>query len=150
MMAIQPEVQCASELADVPDPTQFQAWARAVPHQREARVCIRVVDADEMQQLNHRFRNKNTATNVLAFEPPPEGVAEGELGDLVICAPEVLREASEYDCELEARFAHLTIHGLLHLLGYTHDVPKEADRMEAMECQLMQQLGYSDPYGDDS
>ena len=145
-MGIQSEVQCASELAEVPDPAKFQEWVGAVEHPAQASVCIRVVDVSEMEQLNFQFRNKRGATNVLAFEYPPDDAADGELGDLVLCAPEVLREAQEYGCEPEARFAHMTIHGLLHLLGYTHDVPQETKRMEAMECQVMEQLGYANPY----
>ncbi len=145
-MGIQSELQCASELAEVPQPERFQTWVSAVEHPRQVRVCIRIVDAPEMEQLNSQFRNKRGATNVLAFEYPSDDAADSELGDLVICAPEVMREAHTYDCEPEARFAHMTIHGLLHLLGYTHEAPQEAERMEAMECQLMAQLGYANPY----
>ena len=109
-------------------------------------MCIRVADEAEMESLNERYRGKSGATNVLAFEADQSERALGRLGDVVICAPEVFREACRYGQEVEARFAHMTIHGLLHLLGYGHGDASEASRMEEMERAAMKRLGYPDPY----
>ena len=145
-MAIQAEVQHAAIAEEIPPPEQFQQWARAVEHPAVASVCIRVVDAQEMGELNARYRGKSGATNVLAFSAEPVECAQGCLGDLVICAPEVLREARRYGIEPEARFAHMTIHGLLHLLGHVHEDVHTTARMEELERGVMARLGYPDPY----
>ena len=144
---IRAEVQHAPGVPRVPATAQFRRWAGAVRHEAAAAtVCIRLVDDAEMARLNARYRRRDGVTNVLAFEADPEEQARGSLGDLVICAPEVLREAQEYACASEARFAHMTVHGVLHLLGYAHDEPGPAARMEAMEQAILAELGYPDPY----
>ena len=145
-MAIQAEVQHATHPSGIPSADRFQHWAGAIDHPREVSVCIRVVDEEEMAELNERYRGKPGATNVLAFEADQAEFGQGRLGDLVICAPEVLREARQYGHTPEARFAHMTIHGLLHLLGHDHDDAATAARMEGMERTVMEQLGYPDPY----
>ena len=145
-MGIQAEVQHAAAPEEVPPPERFQQWAEAVEHPAAASVCIRVVDEQEMAKLNACYRGKSGITNVLAFEAEPDELAQGCLGDLVICAPEVLREARCYGIEPEARFAHMTIHGLLHLLGHVHDDVRTTARMESMERATLARLGYPDPY----
>ncbi|MDE0302909.1 MAG: rRNA maturation RNase YbeY [Gammaproteobacteria bacterium] len=145
-MAIQAEVQRALSSSGVPSAERFQCWAKAIDHPTEVSACIRVVDEAEMEQLNERYRGKSGATNVLAFEADQAEREQGCLGDVVICAPEVFREARQYGHAPEARFAHMTIHGLLHLLGYGHDDAGTAACMEGMERAAMERLGYSNPY----
>lgn len=145
-MTIQTEVQHAIQPSGVPSAERFQDWAEAIDHPREVTACIRVVDEAEMETLNERYRGKSGATNVLAFEADQAERDQGCLGDVVICAPEVLREARQYGHAAEARFAHMTIHGLLHLLGYDHGDAGTAARMEGMERAAMERLGYPDPY----
>ena len=145
-MAIQAEVQHALASTGVPSAERFQRWAEAIDHPTEVSACIRVVDEAEMETLNERYRGKPGPTNVLAFEADPDERDQGCLGDVVICAPEVFREARRYGHAPEARFAHMTIHGLLHLLGYGHDDAGTASRMEGVERAAMERLGYPDPY----
>ena len=147
MTMVRAEVQHAAGTPGIPATEQFRRWAGAVRHDAPpATVCIRVVDDAEMAALNARYRRQAGVTNVLAFEADSEAQARGSLGDLVICAPQVLREAHEYACTPEARFAHMTVHGVLHLLGHTHDAPEPAARMEALEQAVLAELGYPDPY----
>ena len=112
--------------------------------------AVRIVDAEEGQTLNRDYRNKDYATNVLSFEAdiPPGLLDIPLLGDLVICAPVVEREANEQGKNLQAHWAHLVIHGCLHLQGYDHLEDDEAEAMEALERQLLAQLGYPDPYAE--
>ena len=145
-MTIQTEVQHASRPSGVPSAERFQRWAEAIEHPQEVSACIRVVDEAEMEALNERYRGQSGTTNVLAFEADQAERDQGCLGDVVICAPEVLREARQYGHAPEARFAHMTIHGLLHLLGYAHGDAGTAVRMEGMERAAMERLGYPDPY----
>lgn len=107
-------------------------------------VTIRVTDENEMQSLNNRWRNIDKPTNVLSF--PLHGPGCPLLGDLVICAPVVKREAAQQARSLDAHWAHVIIHGILHLMGYDHDNVTEADTMAAKETELMQQLEFPDPY----
>lgn len=112
-----------------------------------AEITVRFVDADEGQKLNRDFRGKNYATNVLSF--PYQAADNGQplLGDLVICLPVVLREAAEQGRPLSAHFAHLIVHGMLHLQGFDHEIcPAEAARMEAREREILAGLGFPDPY----
>ena len=145
-MTIRTEVQHAIQPPGVPSAERFQDWAEAIDHPQEVLACIRVVDEAEMKTLNERYRGKSGATNVLAFEADQAERDQGCLGDVVICAPEVFREARQYGHVAEARFAHMTIHGLLHLLGYDHGDAGTATRMEGMERAAMERLGYPDPY----
>ncbi len=118
-----------------------------------ADLAVRVVDNDEAQQLNLQYRNKDYATNVLSFPyEPPEGIpaeaSAGLLGDLLVCAPVVIAEAKQQHKAQNDHWAHLTIHGVLHLLGYDHETEPEAMEMEALEIEILKGLGVSDPYHD--
>jgi probable rRNA maturation factor len=116
---------------------------RAVaPHDSEVTVCF--VDEDEGRALNAQFRGKDCATNVLSF---PYAQAPRLAGDLVLCVPVVRREANEQGKAVEAHFAHLIVHGMLHLQGYDHENDVDADAMEARERAVLAELGYADPYG---
>jgi probable rRNA maturation factor len=133
----------------IPAAQSFRKWAAIAAEGRilRADLAIRVVGTKEGRSLNHHYRGKDYATNVLSFPAElPEGVTVPLLGDLVICAPVVAKEAKEQKKPLAAHYAHLTIHGVLHLLGLDHDDPREADAMEAIERELMAQLGFDDPY----
>ncbi len=128
--------------------------AVGVKKKRRAEITIRIVDEEESQHLNSTYRSKDKPTNVLSFpsELPDEILAildNKPLGDLVICMPVVLKEAVEQGKTSEEHFAHLVVHGLLHLLGYDHETsPEDAAEMEALEIQIMAVLGFDDPYAD--
>ncbi|MCY9845386.1 rRNA maturation RNase YbeY [Vibrio caribbeanicus] len=113
----------------------------------QAEVTIRVVDEPESQELNHDYRGKDKPTNVLSFpfEAPP-GIDIDLLGDLVICKQVVEREAIEQNKPLISHWAHMVVHGCLHLLGYDHIEDQEAEEMESLETEIMKSMGYSDPY----
>ena len=115
----------------------------------QAEVCIRVVDSDESRQLNHSYRDKDKPTNVLSFPftvPDNIPIDSTLLGDLIICAPLVAEEAMQQGKESIAHWAHLVIHGILHLLGYDHIEDNDAKIMETIEIELLEQLGYPNPY----
>jgi probable rRNA maturation factor len=135
----------------VPAPASFKRWAEAACQGRikRADIAIRVVDEKEGLALNKHYRGKDYATNVLSFPAElPEGVTLPVLGDLVICAPVVAMEAVDQGKPLAAHYAHLTIHGVLHLLGLDHDNDTEALVMEAIEREILADMGYPDPYQD--
>ena len=135
----------------VPAPASFKRWAEAACQGRikRADIAIRVVDGKEGRALNKHYRGKDYATNVLSFPAElPEGVTLPVLGDLVICAPVVAKEAVDQGKPLTAHYAHLTIHGVLHLLGLDHDNDTEALVMEAIEREILADMGYPDPYQD--
>ena len=114
---------------------------------REAALSIRVVDESEGRTLNRDYRHKDYATNVLSFPVElPEGVAVDWLGDLVLCAPVVAQEAISQGKTLRAHYAHLVVHGVLHLLGFDHQNERDAERMEAEERRILALLGIADPY----
>jgi|SRR5690554_52699 len=132
----------------VPDETQFQVWAeKAWLGEDPSEVTIRIVGNDESQDLNHQYRDKDKPTNVLSFpfEAPP-GITVPLAGDLVICAPVVEKEAQEQHKEPVAHWAHMVVHGMLHLQGYDHIDDNEAEAMEALEVRLLAQLGFANPY----
>jgi probable rRNA maturation factor len=143
-------VQYACDQAQLPWRPQIRAWVRAaldVDGVRGGQITVRLVDAEEGQQLNRDYRGKDYATNVLSF---PYDVEPVVCGDLVLCAPVVAREAREQGKPLEAHYAHLIVHGLLHLQGYDHETGEpEARRMEDKESALLAALGYADPYADE-
>lgn len=114
--------------------------------QIEGGLCVRLVDADEGRQLNADYRGKHYATNVLSFPADLDIDGERWLGDLVLCAPVIAREAAEQGKRLSDHYAHLLIHGLLHLLGHDHQDEAEAHKMEALEVRLLSGLGIGDPY----
>ena len=149
------DLQLATEHAHCPTLSQLSKWVDATLAATEAiptsELTIRIVDKEESRSLNHQYRGFDKATNVLSFpfEAPP-GIELNLLGDLVICAPIVENEASEQGKSQIAHWAHLVIHGTLHLLGYDHIEDDEADVMESLEIAIMNTLGYPDPYQDDA
>ena len=146
------DLQLASE-ATAPSEAKFRLWCEMGLRQRTAdsELTIRLVDEPEGRELNLTWRLKDYATNVLSFpaDVPDEMLDIPLLGDLVICVPVVTREAAEQGKALDAHWAHLVVHGCLHLLGYDHIDDEEADEMEALEQSLLAELGYPDPYADD-
>ncbi len=132
-----------------PSQQQMQHWAEeAIENHREhAELSVRVVDDQEGATLNKQYRGKTGPTNVLSFPAElPEELKLPLLGDLAICAPVVVREAAEQNKLPEAHWAHMVIHGTLHLLGYDHIENCDALEMETLETRIMEQLGYDDPY----
>jgi probable rRNA maturation factor len=133
----------------IPLRRSFLGWINAIPalRRRDAEVNILVVDAKHGRRYNREFRHKDYATNVLSFPYEPlRGQKTTLLGDLVICAPVVAREAAEQGKRVRDHYAHLTIHGVLHLLRYDHQTDVEAQRMEALERRILAGLGIADPY----
>ncbi|MBB5863481.1 rRNA maturation RNase YbeY [Xanthomonas sp. 3058] len=146
-------VSYALPRAGLPSAVSFRKWVAAAlkGRIREADLAVRLVDEKEGCSLNHHYRGKDYATNVLSFpaelpEGLPKGIKMPLLGDLVICAPVVAREAAEQGKSLAAHYAHLTVHGTLHLLGWDHEDDKEADAMEQLEREILADLGIDDPY----
>ncbi|TAI88097.1 rRNA maturation RNase YbeY [Pectobacterium versatile] len=144
------DLQIASEQAQgLPEEKDFQHWLEGVlpQFQEVAEVTIRIVDEAESRDLNNTYRGKDKPTNVLSFpfEAPPE-VELPLLGDLIICRQVVEREAAEQEKTVEEHWAHMVVHGSLHLLGYDHIEDSEAEEMEALETEIMQSMGYADPY----
>jgi len=149
MIDLQLEVQRASRCADLPSDDSIQAWvAAALTGRRDAaELTVRIVDEDESRQLNGRYRGKDKPTNVLSFPAElPEELDLPLLGDLVICAPVVAREAEQQRKTPSAHWAHMVVHGTLHLLGYDHIQDTDAEVMEKLETGLLAGLGYADPY----
>ena len=146
---IELDLQCVSNGA-VPDAVDLRHWCELALRQRTAdsELTIRLVDETEGRELNHTWRQKDYATNVLSFPADvPDGLLDIPLlGDLVICVPVVEREAAEQGKTLQAHWAHLVIHGCLHLLGYDHIDDDEAEEMESLERHLLAELGHADPY----
>ena len=135
----------------VPVLRSFEKWLAAIPDLRRRRgrteLNILIVDARSGRRFNREFRGRDYATNVLSFPyEAAAGVHSGLLGDLVICAPVVAREAREQGKHARDHFAHMTIHGVLHLLGHDHESDAEAERMEALERRILATLGIDDPY----
>jgi len=139
----------------IPAAVSFRRWVHAALHGRirEADLAIRIVDAREGRALNRHYRGKDYATNVLSFPANlgddiklPKGVTMPLLGDLVLCAPVIAREATEQGKLLAAHYAHLTVHGALHLLGWDHEDSRDADCMEQLEREILAGLGLPDPY----
>jgi probable rRNA maturation factor len=137
--------------AGLPAAASFRRWAeaalRGARRRKPAELSIRIVDTDEGQALNRDYRGKDYATNVLSFpaELPP-GMNLPLIGDLAICAPVVIREAAEQGKAARDHWAHLTVHGVLHLLGHDHLEEAEAVAMEALETRILAGLGIADPY----
>lgn len=135
-------VQYACNDPSLPSRPRVRAWVRAA-EAGGADVTVRFVDEAEGRQLNRDFRHKDYATNVLSF---PYLQTPQLLGDLALCVPVVLREAAEQGKTPEAHFAHLIVHGMLHLQGFDHETDAEADEMEAREREVLAGLGIADPY----
>ena len=159
--ALSVDLQVACDAPELPSQPEIEAWLQMalgesdVSATRDVEVSIRVVDEEESQDLNKRFRGKDRSTNVLAF---PAGRSDSTglpndgpqlLGDLVICAPVVAREAAEQGKEPAAHWGHMLVHGLLHLLGFDHDSDAEAVRMESLEVSILAARGLENPYKDE-
>ncbi len=143
------DIQFAVNVDGTPEEEMFRQWAlKALPKRKQnAELTIRVVDEAEMTALNRQYRGKDGTTNVLSFPfEPVSGMTTGLLGDIVICAPVVATESVAQNKPLDAHWAHMVIHGVLHLLGYDHLQDTGAHRMEAREAELMASLGYANPY----
>ncbi|OLQ75016.1 rRNA maturation RNase YbeY [Photobacterium proteolyticum] len=152
-MAIYLDLQYATESQEgMPSEADFQQWLNAAitPFQADAEVTVRLVDDAESHALNHEYRGKDKPTNVLSFpfEAPP-GVELDLLGDLIICRQVVEEEAKEQDKPLNAHWAHMVVHGSLHLLGYDHIDDDEAEEMESLETEIMENMGFTDPYAEE-
>lgn len=149
-MAVILDLQVATQSSqDLPDEATFTAWLTHIltPFQDNAELTVRIVDAEESQQLNFEYRQKNKPTNVLSFpfEAPP-GIELDLLGDLVICKQVVEQESQQQQKPLQSHWAHMIVHGSLHLLGYDHIEDEEAEIMESLETEIMGELGFEDPY----
>jgi len=147
------ETQLSDALADdvyVPAAVFFEAWAGAVLAQQcvaDAELLVRVVDANESQSLNKDYRDKDAPTNVLSFAlDAPEFITPRMLGDVVICAEVVEFESHAQGKSRDAHWAHMVVHGVLHLLGFDHQDDKQAQQMEALEIEIMRVLGFASPY----
>ena len=153
--ALELDLQIACKAPHLPPEADFVRWVNAAldgagyqpPQGLPTEITLRIVDSDESQTLNRTYRGKDKPTNVLSFPfDGPEGVPLALLGDLVICAPVVAQESQEQNKTGQAHWAHLVIHGTLHLLGFDHIEEDEAAEMEALEVQILAGLGYADPY----
>lgn len=141
-------VQRATSWRPLPEDGQFERWVRAALRDHEAaELTIRIVDREESRRLNLRYRGRDAPTNVLSFPADlPAEVGINLLGDIVICAPLVGEEAREQGKDGQAHWAHLTIHGVLHLLDYDHQQATDAEVMESLEIALLESLGIANPY----
>lgn len=148
MMNLELDIQNACSRA-VPADADFARWIEAAldGERDDAEVSLRLVDADEITALNHQYRGKNYATNVLSFPADlPEELELPLLGDIVVCAEVVEREALEQHKTGTAHWAHMVVHGTLHLLGYDHIEDDEADAMEGREIEILERLNFPNPY----
>lgn len=148
-------ISYATARAGVPSPASFRKWVAAALEARirEADLAIRIVGEEEGRALNRHYRGRDYATNVLSFPADiadgvklPKGVTLPLLGDIVLCAPVVAREAHDQGKAPNAHYAHLTVHGVLHLLGWDHQDAREAEAMESLERVVLAGLGIADPY----
>ena len=142
------DIQLATDTGELPAGESFEAWAQAAwLDNQDSEVTIRVVDPEESAHLNAQYRNKTGATNVLSFPfEAPAGITVPLAGDLIICAPVVAKEACEQRKALTAHWAHMVVHGMLHLQGFDHIEDEEAEAMEALEVRVLGQLGFGNPY----
>lgn len=153
MPELQLDIQwCVADCTQLPNEELIRHWAKVslgelLAGRGDVEVCLRIVDEGEIQSLNRQYRSEDKATNVLAF--PNDCIDENGralLGDVVICKEVVVSESETQRKSVEAHFAHLLIHGLLHLQGHDHSVDDQANKMEAIEIGLMKNLGYGNPY----
>ena len=142
-------LQKISKIKSLPNKRQFSSWVKqALPsNKKNHELVIRIVDTKEITELNKKYRKKNRPTNIISFPfDLPLGVKNNFLGDLVICAPLVKQEAKLQHKTITAHFAHLVIHGVLHLLGYDHKKNNDSKKMEALEIKHLKKLGFENPY----
>jgi probable rRNA maturation factor len=142
MPKLHASIQFATIDKNLPSASQFRKWAKAALRV-DTEVTIRVVDEAEGRALNHTYRHKDYATNVLTFPLTEEPHL---MGDIIICAPVVAKEAHAQQKDLMAHYAHLTVHGILHLHGYDHETEPQAELMETLETAIVTKLGYPSPY----
>jgi probable rRNA maturation factor len=149
-MAIVVDLQNDAGLADAPALADFERWVAAALQDSHAQLeqTICVVGEAQGRELNHRFCGKDSATNVLAFPGESNLLDYDCLGDLVICAPLVTTEALQQGKSVDAHWAHLVVHGMLHLQGFDHQSEQQANSMEALEVEILDTLGYTNPYND--
>jgi len=148
------DVQYAIEKSSsLPSEEQVSTWVNSTlsRHETDGGLTVRVTDEAEITELNRNYRNQDKPTNVLSFPMDLSAELSSEigvsiLGDIIICAPVVEREAAEQNKTLQSHWAHMVIHGTLHLLGYDHIEDEEAKEMESLEIEIMHELGYKDPY----
>lgn len=149
------DLQLAIDAANLPGEADFARWCSTALQQagydKPAEITVRLVDADESRTLNHEYRDKDKPTNVLSFPSELPDFLQDQLdilplGDLVICVPVVIAEAVEQGKDLQAHWAHLTMHGTLHLLGFDHIDDADAEEMEALEVAALSRLGIENPY----
>ena len=148
-MKINVDIENFSSCENIPDEIFFHRWVSASLSSQKKRleVVIRVINEDESAALNNRFRKKNVATNVLSFPADlPESLNFPLLGDLAICAQVVAREADEQNKDLVAHWAHIVIHGSLHLIGFDHEDDVDAKKMEKMETKILSEFYFPSPY----
>lgn len=145
--ALSLSVQYAAKPEEVPTRAQFRRWVKAALRQ-DAEIALRIVDEEEGRALNRDYRGKDYATNVLTFVYDDDfpGAERPLAGDIVLCAPVVAREALQQEKPVEAHYAHLTVHGVLHLQGYDHIDPAEAEIMESREIAILKRFHIPNPY----
>ncbi|MDH3693714.1 MAG: rRNA maturation RNase YbeY [Gammaproteobacteria bacterium] len=149
-MSVDVVVQNVSATSDVPSNENISRWAQTALNdieQEKSELTVRVVDENEIRELNRTYRGKDQATNVLSFPftDPPQ-TATNILGDVVVCASVIKREAQEQNKAQDAHWAHMIVHGVLHLCGYDHEQQTQAEQMERMETTVLAQLGFPAPY----
>lgn len=150
-MAVHIDLINNSDSTQLPELSDLQNWATAAVGQRraEAEISLLIVDEAEGAELNQQWRNKSGPTNVLSFPSDlPAELGLPLLGDLIICAPVVAREALEQKKSLNSHWAHMMVHGTLHLLGFDHIDDDQAEEMESLETDILARIGYPDPYQD--
>ena len=148
-MTIEVDIQIACNASETPSKNKLKKWAcfTLLEFLDKGEITIRIVDAAESRQLNQRWRKINKPTNVLSFYYGENTApVNNYIGDIVLCAPVIIKEAKEQKKNIEAHFAHMVIHGCLHLMGYDHEKKREADEMETLEIDLMHKLGFTNPY----
>lgn len=148
-MAITVDIQQISKNTEIPEPNQIKQWidGALLPQHDDVELTVRIVDIAESQSLNKQYRNKDKPTNVLSFPfEVPDGIELNLLGDLVICADIVSKEAKAQHKTVQAHWAHMLVHGCLHLLGYDHINNDDAEHMETLEIDILAKLGFNNPY----
>jgi len=143
------DIQIVSQSKQLPDQEQFQYWVDAVlkDDSQDSEFVIRIVDEAEMIQFNGQYRDKKGSTNILSFPfEVPEGIDSNLLGDILVCAPVVEKEAKQQHKELDNHWAHMIVHGVLHLLGYDHVGDQDAEEMEALEIKILKKIKIRNPY----
>lgn len=155
---VQVDVQVAADVSNVPADSDIQNWLEQVvaevagDTERGIEISVRIVDEAEARELNRQYREKDSATNVLSFPLTDAGLKDLPadlplaLGDIVICGPVVAREASEQDKDNSDHWAHMLVHGALHLFGYNHETDREAEEMEQLEARILALGGVENPY----